>query len=369
MKPTRRFLLAATLAFTDLFAADSRPALSVSTATVSSEGLLAGFTIGPGPAQAILLRAVGPSLAVPGAIADPVLTLYDHTLTAIDRNDRWLPADAPTFARAGATAFAPGSQDSALVTTLAPGSYTAHLTSADSSPGLVRLELYPLDNPAPRLLNASVRLHVGSGPAPVVHFTVSAGQPTRRLLLRAAGPALAAFGLTGTLPNPTLRLTATDASTPLATNDDWSSSPTSAASAAPAPTLSQAFARAGAFAFPPASADAALLLDLSPGDYALHVADTTGASGLALVEIYDLTADEAPRLLSSPATAAAPSTAAAASAPPYHSGDTNQDFAFNLLELTRVIELYNTRLGTIRTGRYRPQTVTYLGFASYRLTA
>ncbi len=381
VKIIRRFLLAATLAslgFTGLFAADSRPALSVTTSTVSSDGLLAGFTIGPGPTQAVLLRAVGPSLAVPGAIADPVLTLYDHTLTAIDRNDHWLPADAPTFTRAGASAFAPGSQDSALVTTLAPGSYTAHVASADASPGLVRLELFPLDGPAPRFRNVSVRLHVGAGPAPVVHFAVSANQPARRLLLRAAGPALAAFGLTGTLPNPTLRLTAADTSTTLAANDDWSSPPTSSASSAPstatAPALAQAFARAGAFTFPPASADAALLLDLAPGDYSLHVADTTGAAGLALVEIYDLTDDDTPRLLAStakPAAATPPerSTAAVASAPPYHSADTNQDFSFNLLELTRVIELYNTRLGTTRTGRYRLQTGTEDGFASDPLTA
>jgi hypothetical protein len=35
-----------------------------------------------------------------------------------------------------------------------------------------------------------------------------------------------------------------------------------------------------------------------------------------------------------------------------HSADTNADFRISLVELTRVIELYNTRLGTTRTGRY-----------------
>ena len=40
-----------------------------------------------------------------------------------------------------------------------------------------------------------------------------------------------------------------------------------------------------------------------------------------------------------------------------HTADTDLNFRFSLLELTRVIELYNTRSGTVRTGAYRPATV------------
>ena len=36
-----------------------------------------------------------------------------------------------------------------------------------------------------------------------------------------------------------------------------------------------------------------------------------------------------------------------------HSADTNSDFRISLVELTRVIELYNVRSGTLRTGAYR----------------
>jgi hypothetical protein len=36
----------------------------------------------------------------------------------------------------------------------------------------------------------------------------------------------------------------------------------------------------------------------------------------------------------------------------YHSADTNHDFRLSLTELLRVIELYNTRNGTVRTGAY-----------------
>ena len=45
-----------------------------------------------------------------------------------------------------------------------------------------------------------------------------------------------------------------------------------------------------------------------------------------------------------------------------HSADTNRDFRLNLIELTRVIELYNTRITTVRTGRYLVQAGTEDGF-------
>ena len=49
-----------------------------------------------------------------------------------------------------------------------------------------------------------------------------------------------------------------------------------------------------------------------------------------------------------------------------HSADQNQDFRISLAELTRVIELYNTRFSTVRTGCYAvaAATVTEDGFAA-----
>lgn len=49
--------------------------------------------------------------------------------------------------------------------------------------------------------------------------------------------------------------------------------------------------------------------------------------------------------------------------PGYHSADTNQDRQLSLLELTRVIELYATRYGTVRSGGYSVQAVSEDGFA------
>jgi uncharacterized delta-60 repeat protein len=49
--------------------------------------------------------------------------------------------------------------------------------------------------------------------------------------------------------------------------------------------------------------------------------------------------------------------------PPFHSADTNGDSAIDLSELLRVIQLYNTRNGTARTGHYKVQAGTEDGFA------
>ena len=48
--------------------------------------------------------------------------------------------------------------------------------------------------------------------------------------------------------------------------------------------------------------------------------------------------------------------------PDYHTADFNRDGAVSLNELLRVIELYNTREGTTRTGRYELDPNTADGF-------
>ena len=53
----------------------------------------------------------------------------------------------------------------------------------------------------------------------------------------------------------------------------------------------------------------------------------------------------------------------------YHSADTDHDGRISLLELTRVIELYFTRLGSVRTGSYRLDRGSEDGFAPEPLRA
>src|SRR5207245_1729732 len=64
-------------------------------------------------------------------------------------------------------------------------------------------------------------------------------------------------------------------------NDNWDAAGGGA-------TLSAAFSQSGAFPFPAGSRDAALLIDLMPGNYTIQVNGVGGATGTALVEVYDL---------------------------------------------------------------------------------
>ena len=363
-----RFFSVALLAVAGLCAQDSRLS-GISARAHSGTGataLTTGFVIGPGSDQTLLIRAIGPTLDVAGAMADPVLTLFNSSFAVVATNDNWLTRDATAFSTAGASPLPTGSSDAAIVTTLAPGSYTAQVNASDDTAGLAQIEIFALGSGA-SLLNTSTRFSVGPGTAPAMGLVVSPGTHTRRLLIRASGPALAPFGLTGILADPTLRVTRANETTTLATNDHWSSPADSRA--ASTQQLQDAFTQAGAFVFPAPSKDSALLLDLAPGHYSIHVGSVDDAPGLTLVEVYDLTATALSVTTTSEAAESRTRPTIAAAAPVGHSADSDQNFRFSLSELTRVIELYNVRIGTTRTGRYRVLAGTEDGFAPDPLTA
>ncbi|MDO8541528.1 MAG: DUF1800 family protein [Opitutaceae bacterium] len=126
-----------------------------------------------------------------------------------------------------------------------------------------------------RLANLATRAQVGTADnVMIAGFVVSDGAP-KRILIRAIGPALTGFAVTGALANPALSLY--DAKgVLLGTNDDWTGAD------------ALAMAGAGAFALAPGSRDAALLVTLGPGAYTAQVSGTGGTLGVALLEIYDV---------------------------------------------------------------------------------
>jgi hypothetical protein len=85
-------------------------------------------------------------------------------------------------------------------------------------------------------------------------------------------------------------------------------------------------------------------------------AGTTGVQPLAGLVAYVIGGIEYQGLVS-------PDPLNVSAGPGYHSADTNQDRQLSLLELTRVIELYATRYGTVRSGGYSVQAVSEDGFA------
>lgn len=130
-----------------------------------------------------------------------------------------------------------------------------------------------------RLTNLSSRVRVGSvsGSTLITGFVIGGAQ-SKRVLLRAIGPSLTGFGITGALTNPRLELY-NGAGERILQNEDWSGAETAAA-----------FAQVGAFTLTAGTRDAALLATLAPGPYTMHVVDG-GETGVALAEIYDASAN------------------------------------------------------------------------------
>ena len=109
------------------------------------------------------------------------------------------------------------------------------------------------------------------------------------LLIRAAGPALASFGVRDALADPVLRVFAGNGVA--AENDNWSS-PIGAGRAAAAGEIASAANAVRAFPFAAGSADAAVLVTLPPGAYSAVVEGARGTTGSGLVEAYELERNE-----------------------------------------------------------------------------
>ena len=265
--------------------------LSVRTsAGTGAQTLIAGFVVGGTGSKQVLVRAIGPTLGVfgvTGALADPQLGLFNASSTQIATNTVWGggPTLTNAFAAVGAFALGATSRDAALLSPLtASGAsgYSAQVVSASGGTGVALVEAYDADGATSttRFINLSARTVAGTGAQTLIAGFVLSGNVPRTLLIRGVGPGLNQFGVTGTLANPRLELhtTINNVDTTVATNAGW----------AGAPALAAAFTQVGAFPLPTTSADAALLLTLAPGAYTAQVAGSAGATGVALVEVYEV---------------------------------------------------------------------------------
>ena len=249
--------------------------------------LIPGFFIEGSQPKRILLRGVGPGLAtfgVSGVLARPELTVRRADGGVVMVNRGWDNTGDPallaaTAASVGAFPLARGSGDCAVIATLEPGAYTAPITGADGGTGIAMVEAYEIESGGTRLTNLSTRARVASGAGVAIPGVVISGENARTVLVRAVGPGLAAFGLTGTLARPLLVVMA--GTETVAANGGWEASADVAA-------LTAASARAGAFPLQPGRADAALIATLTPGAWTIQISGADGGSGIVLIEVYDL---------------------------------------------------------------------------------
>jgi uncharacterized protein (DUF1800 family) len=244
-----------------------------------AENIFGGFVVAGGP-KTVLVRAIGPGLSafgVPGTLADPKLEIFSGSTKVAD-NDNWNAVDGASFSQVGAFPLPADSKDAVVVATLQPGAYTAQISgNGASNTGVAILEVYDLGG-AGQLVNIATRLAVGTGAnAAVAGFVVAPGAGTRKLLVRGVGPALAGFGLSGSLPDP--KLTVLDA----AGGEVAVASANGGAS-----VLTTAAGQAGAFAT--TTTDTAVIVNVAPGSYTAQLAGFSGTtSGVALIEVYDIT--------------------------------------------------------------------------------
>ncbi|ACB75282.1 glycosyl hydrolase 115 family protein [Opitutus terrae] len=115
---------------------------------VGDEILIVGFVLSGDAPKRFLIRGVGPSLPsdVSGVLPDPELTVYNAYGSPIAENDDWdssgpLPA---TFTELGSSPLPLGSHDAALMISVAPGVYSAHVRGADDTMGVALLEVYAM---------------------------------------------------------------------------------------------------------------------------------------------------------------------------------------------------------------------------------
>lgn len=261
--------------------------------TADVEGTIAGDGTVSGTVRGLTLAAPpattsGPTLAQAGfyEAGEAGTSSLGYTIVGADGR-AYTAAVTPVFADAGAVSIDGGGSGSA---TLEAGTRFSGILGGD---GQALATLTPVAAPpltlqggdrdkrsdTEKLVNISTRSVVPAGQSFTVGFVVTGDRP-KPILVRAIGPTLAAFQVTGALP--AARLEVFRGTTSIAVGNDWGL-------AANAANIATTAARVGAFALPASSRDATLLLTLDPGSYSARVTGQADAGGVALVEVYDAT--------------------------------------------------------------------------------
>ncbi len=245
---------------------------------LNDDVLIGGFIITGSQSNKVILRAIGPSLAaygIAGALANPTLELRNSTGGLVAANDDW--GQSGQVNAIAASGLAPTSSlESAIIATLAPGSYTAIVRGVNSATGIGMVEGYELTTGTTRLANISTRGRVSTGDNALIGGFIVQGAASKKVIVRALGPSLGQGpgAIAGVLANPVLELH-NSAGTLVASNDDWA-------------TGSQAAEISAAGMAPPSPQESALIATLPPGSYTAIVRGANNSSGVGLVELYDL---------------------------------------------------------------------------------
>lgn len=228
--------------------------------------------------KTVIIRAIGPTLSelgVPGALADPTLELY-HGNALLLSNDDW--RNSTQQAEIESSGLAPNKNaESAIIWRLTPGeNYTAIMRGKNGQTGIGVVEAFDLDRAAAsKLANISTRGFVEvDDNVMIAGLIVTPGDgASLNILVRAIGPTLGDFGVSGALANPTLDLV-NSSGTVIRSNDNWKDSQrTEIEATGLAPNHDE---------------ESALMETVAPGAYTAIVRGKSRTTGVGLVEVYNI---------------------------------------------------------------------------------
>jgi hypothetical protein len=237
--------------------------------------LIAGFIITGNAPKKVVIRSLGPSLPVPGALQDPILDLHDGA-TLLGSDDNWRDTQENEIISTGIPP--PDERESAILAYLNPGNFTAVVHGKNNGTGISVVEVYDLGTASldgssnAKLAQISTRGTVQGGDNVMIGGFIIKQQPTR-VIIRAIGPSLTQFGVGNALQDPTLELHDGSGTTMLS-NDDWRTAQEQQIIDTTVP--------------PRDDRESAIVATLSPGPYTAIVGGKDNKTGVALVEVYGL---------------------------------------------------------------------------------
>lgn len=222
---------------------------------------------GPGPGQFDVLHVTGDSI-------------LDGTME-IHTPGNFLPATGQTFDLLQLDGSVSGSFSQIAFPDLTPG----FQFNTEMNGHLFRITALNNAVAANSLLNISTRAQIGTGDNLLIAGFIIHGNEPKQVILRAIGGSLQGGGqpLPGRLTNPNLELRGS-AGGLIFSNDDWMESP-----------QRQQIIDTG---IPPTDdLESAIVVTLSPGPYTAIVGGVDGATGIGLVEVYDLAHDASANMI------------------------------------------------------------------------
>jgi hypothetical protein len=268
-----------TSTFQLLFLAPPSGAVNIATRLFVGTGenvLIGGFIVTGNAPKVVIVRAIGPSTGIPGALQDPILQLRNEQTQVVVTNDNWRDTQEQLIKD---TSIPPNDdRESAIVAGLDPGNYTAIVSGKDGGTGIGLVEVYDLGTASldtttkAQLAEISTRGNVLTADNVIIGGFIISGVNTK-VLVRGIGPSLTAFGIGNALQDPTIELHDGNGAT-IGANDDWRSDQQQAIINTSVP--------------PTDDRESAIVATLTPGAYTAILRGKNNITGVALVEVYGL---------------------------------------------------------------------------------